>query len=137
MAVSGETPFRNRVLGGLTTAERAILAGHLELHSLRSGSVLSEPGARMNDVWFPETGVASLLALMADGHQVETGTVGYEGIVGLPLFLGTDRWPGRVIWQVPGGAYKMTAAAFELLLRGSPGFRARVASWPDFDQRPV
>jgi CRP-like cAMP-binding protein len=115
--------FRNRVLRGLGPPERERLALELEPTALPSGFVLSEPGDILSHVWFPETGVASLLAVMGDGTQVETGTVGFEGIVGLPLFLGADRWPGRVIWQVPGTAYRLRASSFWSVLGRNDGFR--------------
>jgi CRP-like cAMP-binding protein len=115
--------FRNSVLRSLSDPERERLALELEPRNLQSGFVISEPGDTLTHVWFPETGVASLVAVMSDGALVETGTVGYEGIVGLPLFLGADRWPGRVIWQVPGTAYRLRASSFWSLLGRNPGFR--------------
>jgi CRP-like cAMP-binding protein len=114
------------VLRGLSVADCERMGRELEPRNLQSGFVISEPGDTLTHVWFPETGVASLVAVMGDGALVETGTVGYEGIVGLPLFLGADRWPGRVIWQVPGAAYRLRASSFCSLLERSPGFRGLI-----------
>jgi CRP-like cAMP-binding protein len=49
---------------------------------------------------------------MADGRAVEFGTVGNEGMIGLPLFLGADRSPHRAFTQVPGDALRMRAEDF-------------------------
>src|SRR5438045_9767539 len=57
---------------------------------------------------------------MEDGEGVEVATIGNEGIIGLPLFLGVDRTSGKAFTQVPGDSLRMTAAAFkeELKRRG-------------------
>jgi CRP-like cAMP-binding protein len=47
-----------------------------------------------------------------NGKQVEVGTVGYEGMVGLPAFLGLNYNPSRVLVQVPGEALQLQTAAF-------------------------
>src|SRR5438128_2547503 len=70
--------FRNCVLRSLSGPERERMALELEPRNLQSGFVISEPGDTLTHVWFPETGVASLVAVMSDGALVETGTVGYE-----------------------------------------------------------
>ena len=51
-----------------------------------------------------ETGVGSLVNTMANGQAAEVGTIGNEGVVGLPLLLGDDRAPTSVYVQVPGPA---------------------------------
>lgn len=48
---------------------------------------------------------------MANGQAAEVGTIGNEGVVGLPL-LGDDRAPASVYVQAPGAGLRMTAARF-------------------------
>jgi hypothetical protein len=57
---------------------------------------------------------------MADGSAVETATIGREGMVGLPVFLGTDRTSAQAFVQIPGAALRMTTATFRRALVGSP-----------------
>ena len=61
-------------------------------------------------VYFPVTGVASIVNTMMDGSAAEVGTVGNEGIVGLPIILGDTVAPNDVYVQVPGSALRMPAA---------------------------
>lgn len=67
---------------------------------------------RIEFVYFIESGVASLVNTMADGFSVEVGTVGNEGVVGLPILLGDEMAPTAVYVQVPGWGLRMRAAIF-------------------------
>ncbi|MEP6768061.1 MAG: Crp/Fnr family transcriptional regulator [Acidobacteriota bacterium] len=73
---------------------------------------LHEPGKTITDVYFPVSGVASLVTTMEDGTTVEAATVGNEGMVGLPMFLETGTVALEAFVQVPGQALRMKAAAF-------------------------
>ncbi len=71
----------------------------------------------MSRVYFPRTAVASMITTMQDGSSVEIASVGNEGLVGLPVFLGTHSTPLEVFVQVEGEAVALPAAA----LRRSTG----------------
>jgi CRP-like cAMP-binding protein len=75
-------------------------------------------------VYFIESGVGSLVNTMANGQAAEVGTIGNEGVVGLPLLFGDDRAPTSVYVQVPGAGLRMKAALFERELARSPAMRA-------------
>ena len=68
----------------------------------------------------PSTGVASLVITTADGDSAEVGTIGSEGIVGLPICLGDRDAPSAVYVQVPGTALSMDARLFRGELDRSP-----------------
>jgi CRP-like cAMP-binding protein len=76
----------------------------------------------IEQVWFPIDCVVSLVADLPDGGPVEIATVGAEGMVGLPLVLGTEVADTRVFVQVPGQALRMSASAFLPLVGELPGF---------------
>jgi len=76
----------------------------MKLVELPLGTSLYEPYVPLEDVYFPEDGVASLLTQLDDGIETEVATVGREGMVGLPAFFGVESVPGRAIWQVSGKA---------------------------------
>jgi CRP-like cAMP-binding protein len=97
-----------------------------------------EPGEPIEAVYFPITLVASVLAVTKNEGAVEVGTIGNEGIVGLPLFLGAESSPGRAVVQVGGEADRMSAAVFQreaeregalrsLLHRYTQGFMTQVS----------
>jgi CRP-like cAMP-binding protein len=71
-------------------------------------------------VYFPVTGVASLVIAMANGAGAEVGTIGSEGLVGLPIVLGDREAPSSVYAQVPGSALRIDAGTFRGLLERSP-----------------
>jgi len=56
---------------------------------------------------------------MQGGGEIEVGTVGNEGMIGLPVFLGSDTTPGLAFSQVPGQAYRMPTATFRQFLQAS------------------
>ena len=107
-----QRPDENRLLAALPAPEAERLRPRLERVSLGLAEPLYEAGARIERVYFPLGGMFSLLITMADGSAVEVGTVGNEGLIGLPVFLGSERSPTAVICQVPGEACRMAAEAF-------------------------
>jgi CRP-like cAMP-binding protein len=112
---------RNRILAALPEIDLARLAPSLERIALESRAVLFDPDRPIEHVYFPEDCVASLVGIMADGSAVETATVGREGMVGLPVFLGDGRTSAQAFCQVPGEALRMEAGRFrQELERGGP-----------------
>ncbi|MGH9156920.1 MAG: Crp/Fnr family transcriptional regulator [Acidimicrobiales bacterium] len=104
----------NRLLGVLPAVDRERLSPHLELEKVELKQLLFDPGKQIDSVYFPETAVISILTNMDDGTGVEIATIGNEGMVGVPLFLGSAFMPGREFSQaqVPGSVMRMDAAAF-------------------------
>jgi CRP-like cAMP-binding protein len=103
---------RNRILLALSPTELAMVLPDLERVSLELRDVLYDVDVPIEHVYFPETCVVSVMGVMADGTSVETATVGYEGMLGLPIFHGTDRTSSQSFCQIPGDAIRMTSPAF-------------------------
>lgn len=120
MQYGSDTPHvRNRVLAALPPEELDLLRPHLEPVELRLRQVLMEPNRPLEHVYFVEEGVVSIVGLMGDGSAIETATVGNEGMVGLPVFLGAGSMAGQAFVQVPGRGYRVAARALrEALARG-------------------
>lgn len=127
----------NKLLAQLPAAEQRLLAPHLERVSLEAGQVLFETG-RIPHVYFPVSGVTSKVVAMEDGHLMEAGMVGREGMVPLCLFLELDPTPFRAVVQNAGEAWRMKASAFKeliapgqtvyvMLLRFAAAFMAQVS----------
>ena len=102
----------NRLLGALPTEELEHLRPHLETVTLKIKDYLYEPGRPIEYVYFPIDCVTSTMATMKDGRMVEVGTIGKEGMDGLPVFLGAQAAPLASFCQVPGDAARMTVDAF-------------------------
>lgn len=105
-------PAGNRLLDSLPLADIERLRPHLEAVSVGVKHVIYEPNGPIKHVYFPISCVISLVTYLKDGASVEMATIGLEGMVGLPIFLGTDTMPSRAFGQVPGDALRITAAAF-------------------------
>jgi CRP-like cAMP-binding protein len=102
----------NSLLARLPARSAARLERHFDKVSLELKEVLYEAGRAIRYVYFPLSGVISLIVPMQDGNAVEVGTVGNEGMAGTPLFLGADRSPTRVLCQIPGDALRMRGSFF-------------------------
>ena len=107
--MAGLDPRRNQILAALPYVDRDRLRGQLEEVDLKSGAVLYKPGQPIPAVYFVVAGVESLVAELAEGQVVEEATVGEEGMVGLPVFLGAGPPTERATVQVPGQALRMSA----------------------------
>jgi CRP-like cAMP-binding protein len=116
--------LRNRILAALSAPEyQRLRAAGLELLMFAPRHVLFDVDESIKFVYFPEDCVASIVGVMADGSAVETATVGNEGMVGLPLFLGADRMPAQAFCQIAGHAFRLPAAAFREALGQSSALR--------------
>jgi CRP-like cAMP-binding protein len=111
----------NRLLADLPRDEYGRLLTHLQKVSLPLKEILYEANGPIPHVFFPLHGVVSLVILMDGDISLEVGTIGNEGMVGTPVFLGSDSSPTRAISQVPGEALRMETKVFqEEMRRGGP-----------------
>jgi len=116
-------PPANRLLGLLRPSDYARLHPHLQRIPLEYRQLLYEARKPIGFVYFIETGVGSLVNTMANGQATEVGTIGSEGMVGLPLVLDDDRAPTCVYVQVPGAGLRMKASLFKQELARSASLR--------------
>jgi CRP-like cAMP-binding protein len=103
---------QNRILASLPAHELERIMPSLELVDMPLRKVVIDPNRPIEHVYFMEEGIISMLGVMEDGTAVETATIGNEGMVGLPVFLGTDRIAAQAFTQVSGHAYRMTVDDF-------------------------
>ena len=117
-------PHANRLLGLLSPKDYERLRPHLHGIALKYRQSLYRAHKPIEFVYFIETGVGSLVNTMANGQAAEVGTIGNEGLVGLPLVFGDDRAPTSVYVQVPGGGLRMRAELFKKEVARSASMRA-------------
>ena len=122
---------RNRLLRLLPLADLERLCPRLEPVELSVKTLLLEPGAAVESVYFVETGTVSMIATLEDGVRIEVGLVGPEGLVGVSLLLGAPTAPLEAIVQVGGTALRMPAAAFRAALAGMPAFLSLLLRYVD------
>jgi CRP-like cAMP-binding protein len=113
-------PGENRLLTALPRDEYDRVRPHLQKVSLPLREILYEANGSIAHVFFPLSGVFSLV-IMDGGFTLEVGIIGNEGMVGTPVFLGSDRSPTRAIAQIAGEALRLEVKLFQKeMRRGGP-----------------
>jgi CRP-like cAMP-binding protein len=113
----------NRLLELLPAKDYERLHPHLKRVALKYRQSLYQAFKPAKFVYFIETGVGSLVNTMANGNASEVGTVGNEGVIGLPLLLGDTQAPTSLYIQVPGVGLRMEASLFKTELARSASMR--------------
>lgn len=121
MTRSGAPPdgLGNRLLLALPEPYRERFLAQLEPVEMVVREPVYAPGKPIEHVYFPDGCVLSVLAVMDDDQAVEVATIGNEGMVGIPVFLGATSSPGLAFCQVPGKAWRMAAGTFRELANGA------------------
>ena len=115
-----ETLTRNRLLAIVPHDELLRLAPEFELVSLQLKDDIYHENEPIEHVYFPVSGVLSLVSRMEDGRAIEVATIGNEGMVGLPVFLqATLTSAHRAFSQIPGQSLRMPAQRFGDVIAGS------------------
>jgi CRP-like cAMP-binding protein len=109
----------NLILAALPQQDFDWLRPQLETVSLGRKEIIYQPNTPIPYVYFPNSGMTSILTTMKNGKVAEVGVVGKEGMLGLPVFLGTDRSSGQSFSQVPGESLRMPADAFRAAIQRS------------------
>lgn len=102
----------NRLLAALPAKEYAHLLPNLEEIPLTYAESIYEPGEAIRYIYFPNSGMISLLTHAAEGEVLEVGVVGNEGMIGLPVFLGVETSRNQVIVQGDGAALRIKTEDF-------------------------
>ncbi|MCE3250105.1 MAG: Crp/Fnr family transcriptional regulator, partial [Geminicoccaceae bacterium] len=111
---------RNRLLAALEPDDLRHLAPHLERVELARGTVLLEPHAEFQHVWWPEDCIISLVIPTSEGGA-EAATIGREGMIGFIAALGVPpRALARDVVQVPGRALRLPLTALQEAFAASP-----------------
>jgi CRP-like cAMP-binding protein len=100
-------PNQNHLLAALPEDCYQRLLPELELVPLPLGWVLHEPGGRMNHLYFPISGIVSMLYVTHNGSSSEIAITGNEGLVGISLFMGGESTTNRAVVQCACHAYRM------------------------------
>ena len=114
----------NRLLAALPQTEYKILSPMLERVPLVYNERIYEPGAPIRDIYFPESGIISLLSGVGDDSTIEVGIVGNEGMAGLPVYLGVKTSATLAVVQGSGSALRMKTTDFVKFSARSPKLQA-------------
>jgi CRP-like cAMP-binding protein len=114
---------RNRLLLALPASNLKRLMSQLELVPCERGRILLDADSTLDDVFFPDSGVVSVVALYEDGSIIEMATIGREGCTGFQAIFGDKESSVRFLVQLPGSAARMSRSAFLRAMKAMPAFR--------------
>jgi len=114
---------RNRLLLALPASNLKRLMSQLELVPCERGRILLDADSILDDVFFPDSGVVSVVALYEDGSIIEMATIGREGCTGFQAIFGDKESSVRFLVQLPGSAVRMSRNALLRAMKAMPAFR--------------
>lgn len=124
---------RNRLLKALTPATRSKLQIEAVQEMLALKTVLYVEDERPKQTFFPLTGLASVVAVTADGRTSEVGFIGCEGLSGAYHLLGTAAVPNRCFVQIKGDFLRIPFSSVRQIYETSEEFRRRVHQFVQVD----
>ena len=111
---------KNRILAALPEAELALIATEITPVDTYLGQTLHRAGDAIQRVYFPEVGIISAMAVMADGSVLEIGMIGAEGMVGASVALGATTSSSEMICQTDGAAYCLPVQTLTRAMERAP-----------------
>ena len=119
MHATSSSPSPNRLLASLASSpDLHLLQAHLAPVTLALGQVLETPDKRVDAVYFPEAGFASVVAVQKGDTKVEVGLIGREGMTGLTIVLGNHRAPHETYMQAAGRGQCIKTPALRKAMQG-------------------
>src|SRR5579863_9929248 len=115
---------RNRLLLALPSADLEQIMPELENIRCQRAEILIDADSPLDHVFFPDSGVVSVVAVYGDGRIIEMATVGREGCTSVQAIVGATTSSVRLLVQIPGGAARMSRAAFTAAMELRPAFRS-------------
>jgi CRP-like cAMP-binding protein len=103
------SPRQNRLLAALPISVYARMLPELQVAPLPLGWIAYEADSPLEYVYFPITGIVSMLHVMKDGAAAEIALVGNDGLVGASAFMGGSHILSRGVVQNAGHAYVLKA----------------------------
>ncbi len=130
---SEKTPdhFANRLLSALPKRDQRQILSHCACVELRRGEVISEPGDRIRDVYFPTGSFVSLVTPPVDHAGLGVRLVGNEGMIGTPLILRVKVTQIRILVQGAGPAWRLSSEGFGEALHQSNALQIRLHRYLD------
>jgi CRP-like cAMP-binding protein len=118
-------PIQNKLLASLSSKDSDALEPHLQSVKLDLRKYLEKPNKRIDVVYFPESGFASVVAKQRDGKEVEVGLIGREGMTGMPIVLGNHRTPHATYVQARGEGHCIRSRDLRQVMTTNQSIRER------------
>jgi len=123
MSIQSNWP-RNRLLLALPSSNLKQLMPELEHIRCQREQILMDADSSIGHVFFPDSGVVSVVAVYADGSIIEMATIGRESCTAIQAVFDAKISSVRLLVQIPGSAAKMSRKAFSRAMGSMPSFRS-------------
>ncbi|MBW8302698.1 MAG: Crp/Fnr family transcriptional regulator [Brevundimonas sp.] len=123
--------MNNLWIAALDAADRKRIEPHLHEKPFSQGQMLYDAGEAVEEVWFPMSGVVSLMTLVDDDRMIETAAIGREGLVGVTCGPMNARAASRAIAQVDGVSACCPAEVFADALGRSESMRTALSKFTE------
>jgi CRP-like cAMP-binding protein len=110
----------NKLLAALPPTDFETLKTHFVILPMAQGTLLFEVHDEVDQIFFPLSGMISLLVVLKNGNAVETATVGREGVVGAMAGIRLHRSRVRAVIQLAGTFARVPAPLFRKSIAASP-----------------
>jgi CRP-like cAMP-binding protein len=114
---------QNRLLARLAPKDLDALRPHLEAVDLPLRLDLEKPGRRIDNVYFFQTGIASVVAIQSNDSRAEVGLIGREGMSGIAIVLGNHQSPNSTYMQVAGAGHRISSDALRSAMAKRAGLQ--------------
>jgi CRP-like cAMP-binding protein len=121
----------NMWIAALDPADRKRIEPHLHERPFAQGQMLYDAGEAVEEVWFPMSGVVSLMTILDDDRMIETAAIGREGLVGVTCGPLNGRAASRAIAQVDGVSACCPSDIFADALAESEAMRLALAKFTE------
>lgn len=121
----------NLWIAALDPEDRQRIEPHLVEVPFTQGQMLYDAGETADAVWFPLTGVISLMTILPDESMVETAAIGREGLVGVTCGPMNARASSRAIAQIEGVAACCPSDVFSTAMGESESLRKALARFTE------
>ena len=121
----------NLWIAALAPSDRKRIEPHLHDKAFAQGQMLYDAGVEVEDVWFPLSGVISLMTVLPEDRMIETAAIGREGLVGVTCGPMNGRASSRAIAQIEGTAACCPGDVFSAALNESEGMRVALSKFTE------
>ena len=124
-----ERQYRNELLKSLDTSDLTLLAPHLEFVTLDIPYQIEKAHAPVDYVVFLESGLASIVARLPGGRDIDVGIAGREGMTGAAIVLGGEQSPNTTFMQVSGTGYRIATTKLQQVIDTSATLRGKLLAY--------
>lgn len=110
MSAPNRTTSSNHILRRLSKGDLRLLEPHLRAVNLPARQTLELPQKLIDQVYFIDSGFASVIANAPSGRSIEVGQIGREGVTGMAVIMGDDRTPNETFMQSAGEGRRVSVA---------------------------